>query len=105
MAPQTRDVSINISGISVAGVGGLGLVAIAALTTLVLPQAWWLVVFGAAGGVVLGVALVVIGRHRTASGPSGDDPRILFRAAPAVGEPQRSLDHRRPLNTAVTRPA
>lgn len=80
MTPRTRDVSINISGISVSGVGGLGLVAIAALTTYVLPQAWWLVAIGATGGVLLGVALVVIGRHHTSPRPSGDDPRILFRA-------------------------
>ena len=56
MAPEDRDVSINMSGISVAGVGGLGLVAVAALMTYVFPQAWWLEVFGAAGGTA--------GRHR-----------------------------------------
>jgi hypothetical protein len=32
--------AINMSGISVSGVGGLGLVAVAAVMTWVLPQAW-----------------------------------------------------------------
>jgi hypothetical protein len=109
MTPRTRDVSINISGIAVSGVGGLGLVAIAALTTLVLPQAWWLVALGAVGGTLLGLALVVVARHRTPSGPSGDDPRILFRAAPDVpdvGDPQPSRERTKgPLTTAVIRPA
>ncbi|HVD91974.1 MAG TPA: hypothetical protein VNC21_06820 [Vicinamibacterales bacterium] len=106
MAPRTRDVSINISGISVSGVGGLGLVAIAALTTYVLPQAWWLVAIGAFGGLLLGIALVVAGRHHTASGPSGDDPLVLFRAAPDdhAGVPSRERDGL-PLESAVTGPA
>jgi hypothetical protein len=105
MTRRTRDVSINISGISVSGVGGLGLVAIAALTTYVLPQAWYLVLIGAVGGVLLGTALVVIARHHTPSGPSGDDPRILFRA-PVGRETHPSPEHpAHRLHTAVTRPA
>jgi sugar phosphate permease len=81
MALREDAATINLSGISVSGVGGLGLVAIAALTTWVLPQAWWLVAFGAAGGCFLGLAIVVFRRHYTPPGPSGDDPHILFRAA------------------------
>jgi hypothetical protein len=83
MALRQDSATINISGISVSGVGGLGLVAIAALTTWVLPQAWWLVAFGAAGGCLLGLAMVAFHRHHTSSGPSGDDPHILFRTTPA----------------------
>ena len=52
MAPRNRDVAINMSGISVGGVGGLGLVTVAGLMTYVFPQAWWLVLFGAVGGVL-----------------------------------------------------
>ena len=90
MAPQERDVTINMSAISVSGVGGLGLVAVVALTTYVMPQAWWLVAFGAIGGTVLGVAIVAFRRHHTASGPSGDDPTILFRAEASSPSPERS---------------
>ena len=102
MALREDAATINMSGISVSGVGGLGLVAIAALTTWVLPQAWWLVAFGAAGGCFLGLAIVVFRRHHTPAGPSGDDPHILFRATdehrsrPATDEPRSTAtdEHR-----------
>jgi hypothetical protein len=87
MIPRERPVEINISGISVSGVGGLGLVAMAVLTAWVLPQAWWLVALGAVGGVVVGGAIVAFRRYHVSSGPSGDDPRILFRAAPPESDP------------------
>ena len=89
MAPEDRDVNINMSGISVAGVGGLGLVAVAALMTYVLPQAWWLEVIGAAGGTLVGIAIVAFRRHHVSSGPSGDDPRILFREETPVAKADR----------------
>jgi hypothetical protein len=89
MAPEDRDVNINMSGISVAGVGGLGLVAVAALMTYVLPQAWWLEVIGAAGGTLVGIAIVAFRRHHVSSGPSGDDPRILFRTEAPVAKAER----------------
>ena len=37
---------------------------------------------GAAGGLVLAVALVLVRRKHVPSGPSGSDPTILFRAEP-----------------------
>ena len=87
MAVHHDSVTINMSGISVSGVGGLGLVAVAAMMTWVFPQAWWLVVFGATGGSILGLAIVAYRRRHPASGPSGDDPHILFRAPAAVSQP------------------
>ena len=88
MTPPERGVSINMSGISVSGVGGLGLVAVAGLMTYQFPQAAWLVAFGAIGGVILACAMVLFRRHHVPSGPSGDDPTILFRAdAPAASRP------------------
>jgi hypothetical protein len=90
MAPGNRDVTINISGIPVAGVGGLGLVAVAALVANFLPALRPAVVLGAAGGLLLGIAIVAFRRYHVASGPSGDDPKILFRAEPVVSrEPSR----------------
>jgi hypothetical protein len=92
VAPGDRDVNINMSGIPVAGVGGLGLVAVAALVAYVLPAAWWLVAFGATGGVLLGLGIVMFRRHHVTPGPSGDDPKILFRAesAPTGDRPRRA---------------
>ena len=86
MTPQDRDLTINMSGISVSGVGGLGLVAVAGLIIYTFQQAWWLFVCGAVGGFVLGCSLIVFRRHHTSSGPSGDDPTILFRAAAPVAD-------------------
>jgi hypothetical protein len=79
-APE-RPVQINISGIPVAGVGGLGLVAMALLVSIVMPAAWWTMVVGVSGGVVLAAILVVMRRGLSTRGPSGSDPTILFRPA------------------------
>jgi hypothetical protein len=86
MAPEDRDVNINMSGIPVAGIGGLGLVVAAALICYVLPAAWWLIAFGSVGGTLMGVAIVAFRRHPVSSGPSGDDPKILFRAETVTRE-------------------
>jgi hypothetical protein len=80
-----RSVQINISGIPVAGVGGLGLVAMAVLVSVMMPAARWTMIAGLIGGVVLGVVLVIARRHIKTNGPSGTDPRILFRAMPPEG--------------------
>lgn len=88
MTPREPIVSINMSGIQVSGVGGLGLVAVAALMTYQFPEARWLVGFGTIGGAVLAWAIVVFRRRHISSNPSGDDPKILFRAdAPAATRP------------------
>jgi len=82
MTEHDRPVAINISGIPVAGIGGLGLVAMAVLVSVVMPEARWTMAAGIAGGVMLAVALVLARRYFVTRGPSGDDPRILFRAVP-----------------------
>jgi hypothetical protein len=73
---------INMSGIPVAGVGGLGLVAVALVMTTFYPQAWWLLAIGAIGGALAAVALIWYRRHHREAGPSGHDPMILFRPEP-----------------------
>src|SRR4051812_9089038 len=45
-------------------IGGLGLVTIVALITIVAPGAWWMVAIGAAAGVVLAVILIATTRRR-----------------------------------------
>ena len=80
MRPADYRPEINMSGIPVSGIGGLGLVAIAGVMAIVLPQAWALVVAGALGGTALAIVLIVFHRVHRAPGPSGDDPTILFRA-------------------------
>jgi predicted membrane protein len=97
MTPREPIVSINMSGIQVSGVGGLGLVAVAALMTYEFPEARWLVGFGAIGGALLACAIVAFRRHHISSSPSGDDPKILFRADAPAGSrpvPRRTLELR-----------
>ena len=90
MSQDDRRVEINISGIPVAGIGGLGLVAMAVLVSVVMPAARWAMLAGLAGGVVLGVVLVIARRHLKSKGPSGTDPKILFRALPTDLPPDRA---------------
>ncbi|HTM27443.1 MAG TPA: hypothetical protein VL225_19730 [Vicinamibacterales bacterium] len=102
MTDKERPVEINISGIPVAGVGGLGLVAIAALMTYQMPQAWLFVAAGAMGGVVVGAVLILSRHGRRPSGPSGSDPRILFRTGgpePRSGEATSASAVRQDLET------
>ena len=85
MDSRDRDVEINMSGIPVAGVGGAGLVVVALVTTVVFPEARWLLAAGLAGGVVLGTALVLMRQRRQSDRPSGSEPTVLFRPeAPVV---------------------
>ena len=50
-----------------AAVGGLGMVALAVLVTFVLPQGWWLLLFGLAGGILLGGVMVAFRRWRSST--------------------------------------
>ena len=78
MTQPERDVQINISGIPVAGVGGLGLVAIAVLVSVVMPAAGWLMLSGVAGGCLLGTVLVLARRRADKREPGGRAPSVLF---------------------------
>jgi hypothetical protein len=86
--------TINLSGIKVRGIGGLGLLSVIMLITVVIPQAWFLVVAGLAGGAVLGVVMVVRRRDRGLAGPDDSAPVTLFGSQHAGGgipvDPRRS---------------
>jgi len=49
------------------------------------PQAQWLLVFGAAGGVVVAGIRVALHERRPGDAPNGDSPLILFREEPVHG--------------------
>jgi hypothetical protein len=83
MTQPERDVQINISGIPVAGVGGLGLVAMAVLVSVVMPAARWTMVAGVIGGVLLAVVLVFARRRADKRHPGDRPPSVLFVEAAA----------------------
>jgi hypothetical protein len=74
--PPNLSRRINLSGSPVEGIGGLGLVALGVLVTIVLPQAWWAVLGAVLGGIILGVIMIIISRRRvtTQTRPT----RVLF---------------------------
>ena len=80
MAQDERQVSINISSIPVAGIGGLGLVAMATVVSIFFPAIGWMMAAGLASGILLGLALVALRRQSTDAGAGGDDTKVLFVA-------------------------
>jgi hypothetical protein len=82
--------TMNLSGIKVKGIGGLGLIAMVVLVTLTMPAAWWLAAMGLAGGIILGVLLVIRRRRIGLSSSDGGGPLSLFApaaSAKAADEP------------------
>jgi hypothetical protein len=58
--------SVNLTASPIQGVGGLGMVALSLLITLVIPAAWWLLLASMLAGVLLGIAMIAWGRKRLA---------------------------------------
>ena len=85
--------SINMSGIPVSGVGGLGMTATVLLITIVMPAAWWLAMVGLAGGVVLGLVRVAASRRHGLSGSGGSSNTLLGGAEP-LGHSEGASTHR-----------
>jgi hypothetical protein len=69
---------INVSSIQAQGIGGLGLLWVILVMTLVMPAAWWLAVCGLAGGLVLGTVLVMKHRRHGLSDGKGNGPGEMF---------------------------
>lgn len=67
---RAQDGQINISAIPVAGIGGLGMVALAAIIAVAFPLARWLLVGGIVSGVAIAAVLILVrrGRHARESG-------------------------------------
>lgn len=51
---------VNLSASPVSDVGGLGLVVLGSLVTIVMPAAWWLLLASALAGVLLGLAILAV---------------------------------------------
>jgi hypothetical protein len=75
-----------LGGSRIQSAGGLGLLAAIVLITIVMPAAWFLVLLGLAGGVVVGIVLVRRRRTRGLDGPIHRRPLGLFEnTAPVSG--------------------
>jgi hypothetical protein len=73
---------MQLKGRRLSGVGGAGLLGTILLITLVMPQAWFLVLFGFLGGVVVGVILVRQRHDGGLAGPTDSAPITLFGSWP-----------------------
>jgi len=71
--------AVNLSASPVSGVGGLGLVILASLVTIVMPAAWWLLFASALGGVVLAVIIIAMRGGLPTAGPTSRPQSIRVR--------------------------
>lgn len=79
--------AMSLRGTGVRGVGGGGLLGVVFVITIVVPQAWFLVLSGIAGGVVVGITMVLRRRDRGLGRPDGSGPMSLFESvADAAGD-------------------
>jgi hypothetical protein len=104
MSQRRAFVDINISSIPVEGWGGLGLLGVAAVTAVTLPELRLPVLFGIGGGAVLAMILVAFRRVTNSSRPAGEPPSVLFRSE-AERERFGSQDRDRDANRRVELPA
>lgn len=81
MNDQQKPISINSSSIAVAGVGGLGMIALVVIIAATFPVARGLVVGGIVGGVCLAAILILRRRRQQLGGPRSDLPIVLFSMA------------------------
>ena len=73
--------AVNLTASPLYGVGGLGLVALALLVTVVVPGAWWVLLASVVCGIALGVTL--IGMHRCKMG-SNDLSSLALNDPPST---------------------
>ena len=78
MSESPRRLDINSSTIRIAGVGGLGMVALVVLIAADLQPARWLLAAGVGGGVAMAAGLIAWRRNRPQGTPGSDQPISLF---------------------------
>ena len=75
----TQQDEINLAGTPRGiPVCGLGSIAMSVFLTVVAPPAWWFLLFGAMGGVVVGIVKIATTRYRILSTLSGGSRGGLF---------------------------
>ena len=84
MREQFPPITINFAPVKVIGIPGLALVAIAVAIAVEFPAGRWLLLSGVAGGVLLGVALVLIRRQRTPTSDGWPGGGLTARDLPSI---------------------
>jgi hypothetical protein len=79
--PERWPRNINLSASPVTGVGGLGLLALGVLVTVVNPHIWWWALYALVGGVLLGMVLVLVRRRRGLSTSREESTAVVGRRA------------------------
>jgi hypothetical protein len=92
MDDRSERPSINMSAIPVAGIGGLGMLAMVVIMAIAFPAARWLLFGGLAGGLLVALALVVARRKHRIGAPRGDLPTSLFSSSLTVDETSSAGD-------------
>ncbi len=72
---------MNINSIQASGIGGLGLVVVALMIVLEIPQLQTPMLAAVCGGILVGVAMVLFRRRRGLSGPDDKAPGNTFHQA------------------------
>lgn len=83
MSDQKKSSDINISKIPVDGIGGLGLVAGAAVIAIAVPALRWLAIAGLVGGVA--IALFLIGSRDRRARRGAEIGGLILLIAIAIG--------------------
>jgi hypothetical protein len=97
MDDRSERLSINMSAIPVAGIGGLGMLALVVIMAIAFPVARWLLFGGLAGGLLVALALVLGRRKHRLGAPRGDLPTSLFSSSLTVDETSSAGDEGRPV--------
>ena len=87
--PDEERPEINMSSIKVAGVGGLGMIAVIAVMAYALPEVRWFVLASLAGGALIGLAFVAYRTLRGAEPPHGPTLMVSQPEEPAAEEPAK----------------
>ena len=99
MQTPFRQPTINFAPVRVAGLGGVPLLVLVVLMALVVPVVRWLLVFGAASGILVGGAMILVRQRLVHADPGDDLPLGLSRDGSATSRTPR--EH---TTTVVRRP-
>jgi hypothetical protein len=70
--------TVNLTASPIKGIGGLSLVCLGLIVAITSPGALLIILVGVVGGALLGIAMVMISRHRVQSQPGGGPESVLF---------------------------